>query len=148
MVRFVDERALPPIELERHTDSMIRTFYTGMLQFPSSLEFRNGIKFVFHLSVGEEYMTISPMTDDDMRNAVHSRPEICNGLMGPTPLGRTAVGLCPRVIDGEKVYVAYVKGRIHLPLQDGIFFTVFTSRKGEEQFQMSALQHRKKKRTG
>jgi len=121
-------------------DAFGQPYYIGKLQFPGTLEFESGVSFMVFLSEeGNEELQIGPL--DPTRRPKSKRDGA--GLNN----GRFAIDLHPMVDQyGNTYYVGEAMGLVQMKLRNGIFFTIFTSRQGQEELQISRLNHRQRRR--
>lgn len=137
----IDPEAKTKVELTRiDRDANGQPYYIGKLQFPGTLEFEGGISFmVFVSEEGFEELQISPL---DPSRRSKSRREGA-GLSG----GKFSIDLHPKQDqNGKTYYVGEAIGLVEMKLRKGIFFTIFTSREGQEELQISRLNHKLQKR--
>ena len=132
----IDPDAKGKIELTKQFDSNKQPFYIGKLQLPKTLDFDEGVSFmVFTAEDGVEELQIAPLDK--------SRSKGCRndaGLSG----GRFSVDLhAMKDQHGKIYYIGEATGPVVMKLRDGIFFSVFTSRPGEEELQISKLTHKR-----
>lgn len=135
----IDPEAKPPIFLKKVWDSSNNPYYIGKLQFPATLIFDRGISFfVFVSEDGYEELQIAPMDPSRRSRSKHSAT-----MSG----GRFSIDLHP-VVDrnGSTYYVGEAVGFAKLDLYRGVFFTIFLSKPGQEEIQITRLNHRQKKR--
>ena len=119
----------------------VEPFYIGKLQFPSPLDFEDGISFMAFLAEDEcEELQIAPL--DPSRRVRRDGFGMCNG--------RVSISLRPMQDRwGNTYYVGEACGSAKLDLRRGIFFTLFVSRPGQEELQIQALDHsRRRKQNG
>lgn len=130
---YIDPEAKTRVDLKKIArDANDQPYYIGKLQFPGTLKFECGVSFFIFLSEdGQEELQIAPLTtsrrsktDDDL-------------YMNKS---RISVDLYPMVDqNGRTYYVGEAVGLAKLDLVRGIFFTIFTSRPGHEEIQISKL---------
>ena len=113
-------------------------FYIGKLQFPSLLDFEDGVSFMAFLSENEcEELQIAPL---DPSKRVRK-----DGF--GTYKGRVSVSLRPMNDRwGRTYYVGEACGSSKLDLRRGVFFTLFASRPGQEELQIQPLDHSKRRK--
>lgn len=137
---YIDPDAKPPIPLTKMFDSNGNPYYIGKLQFPGTLEFDCGASFfIFVAEDGCEELQIAPL--DPARRSKSTRDGA--SMSG----GRFSIDLHPmKDRNGNIYYVGEAIGLAELKLRKGIFFTIFLSKKGQEEIQISRLQYRPKRR--
>lgn len=118
-------------------DAVGNPYFIGKLQFPAVMEFDRGVSFmVFLAEDGFEEIQIAPL-DPTRRNKTNrdGGASINNG--------RFSISLYPRKDqNGSIYYIGEAIGLFKIDLSVGVFFTVFTSVTGQEQIQISKLQHK------
>lgn len=131
----VDSEAKCKVSLNKVFDRGGRPYYIGKLQFPGTLEFDDGASFmVFTSEDGVEELQIAPVDQTRRSKKVRSGPG--------TRDGRIIIELAGiRDHSGNTYYVGEAQGPFTMPLKNGIFFTVFLSRDGYEEIQISKLNH-------
>lgn len=137
----VDPEAKTRVELTKiQRDANGQPYYIGRMQFPGTLEFKCGASFfVFVSEEGVEELQIAPL--DPARRSKSTRDGAY--MHG----GRFAIDLHPMMDQrGRTYYVGEAIGLLDLKLRNGIFFTVFLSKPGQEEIQISALNHNRKRR--
>lgn len=137
----IDPEAKTKVELTKiERDANGHPYYIGKLQFPGTLDFEGGVSFmVFVSEEGFEELQISPL--DPSRRSKSRRDGA--GLNG----GRFAIDLHPKQDqNGKTYYVGEAIGLVEMKLRKGIFFTIFVSREGQEELQISRLNHKLQKR--
>jgi hypothetical protein len=167
LAHYVDDEAQPPIRLYRVTDTQAKFFYIGKFQFPGPLDFERGITFT--IFVGEKWkkcpccghydekereplpgeltpggqMFIAPMDEAALEEASN----IDDDRQGTRlKMGRVTVDLRPFVnSDGEHGYKGYALCPAVIDAAEGVFLTVFTSREGFEELQLSRLDHSRRR---
>ncbi len=130
----IDPDAKAKIELTKIArDANGQPFFIGKLQFPGTMEFDKGVSFmVFVSEEGVEELQIAPL-DPSRRSKSHRDSSGING-------GRFSVELNPMVDRaGNTYYVGEARGFVQMDLRQGIFFTIFVSRPGSEELQISRL---------
>jgi len=130
----VDPDAKAKVELTKIArDANGQPFFIGKLQFPGTMEFDKGVSFmVFVSEEGVEELQIAPL-DPSRRSKSHRDSSGING-------GRFSVELNPMVDRaGNTYYVGEARGFVQMDLRQGIFFTIFVSRAGSEELQISRL---------
>jgi hypothetical protein len=134
----IDNEAKGHIYLREKTDKDGNPFFIGKLQIPCTLEFDKGIVFmVFVSDKGEEEIQFAPLDPRRLRRAKENSSSF--GVRG----GRLCIDLHPVIDkDNETFYVGEAIGPINMNLRQGIFLTVFLSREGKEELQMSPLKHK------
>jgi hypothetical protein len=135
-ILFIDPEAKTKIALAKvPKDASGNPYYIGKIQFPGTMEFENGVSFMVFLSEdGLEELQIAPI-DPLRRNKSGNGASLNNG--------RFSIDLHPMFDQrGEKYYVGEAIGLTEIKLHKGIFFTVFVSRAGQEQIQISRLQYK------
>ncbi len=143
MSRQVDDRAKPSIRLFRKTDANFKFYYIGSFQFPGTMDFKKGVSFMIFVSKqDEERMYIGPIREDKKDEV--ARLQRINGTR--TLFGKICVDL-HSFTDGEGNigYVGEALCPAFIDTTEGIFFTIFLSREGSEELQISRLEHRKKR---
>ena len=134
----IDPDAKTKIELTKIAkDSHGHPYYIGKLQFPGTLEFECGVSFfVFVAEDGVEELQIAPL-DSSRVNKPRNDAYMSNG--------RYSIDLHPMVDQhGRTYYVGEAIGLGKIDLKPGIFFTIFTSKPGCEEIQISRLNHKRK----
>lgn len=129
----IDPEAKTKIDLNKHTDGNGATFYTGKLQFPGIMQFDNGASFmVFTSEPGYEQLQIAPLEFQKKRQRTF--PEFSNGkwIIPINPLEDK---------NNNTYYVGEVLTMGQLDLREGIFFTIFISKEGNEEIQISKLRY-------
>ena len=137
---YVDPEAKARIPLTKiQRDANGQPYYIGKYQFPGTLEFEGGASFMVFLSEdGVEELQIAPL---DPNKRMKSKRDGA-GLSG----GRFSIDLHPMVDqNGKTYYVGEAMGLVEMKLQKGIFFTVFVSKTGMEELQISRLNHNRMK---
>lgn len=137
---FIDPEAKGKVELTKiPRDSNGQPYYIGKLQWPGTLDFDCGASFFVFLSEdGCEELQIAPL--DPNRRHKSRRETTMNG-------GRLCIDLHPmKDQHGNTYYVGEAVGMTTLELRKGIFFTVFTSKPGQEELQISRLKHKSRRR--
>ena len=135
---FIDPEAKTKVELTKISrDANGQPYYIGKLQFPGTLEFEAGASFfVFVSESGVEELQIAPL---DPRRSVSEDGISMNA-------GRFTICLHPMVDqNGKTYYVGEAKGLSNIDLKRGVFFTIFTSKPGYEEIQITRLNPRKRK---
>jgi hypothetical protein len=137
----IDNDAKLRVYLHRIPDSNGHPFFVGKLQFPGTINFERGVSFmIFCSEEGHEELQISPV--DPQRRSKSKRSGI-----GYKPGGRITIDLQYfEDSNGEKVYTGEAQGPGSTDFTHGIFFTVFVSREGSEELQISRLDHSQIKR--
>jgi hypothetical protein len=136
---FIDPEAKSKVELTKiDKDVNGDPYYIGKLQFPGPLEFESGVSFfVFVSEGGVEQLQIAPMDPSrklKMRDNVYMNK------------GRLSIKLNPRVDQhGRTYYIGEGIGLVKLDLKCGIFFTVFVSKSGSEEIQITRLNYKARK---
>lgn len=135
----IDPEAKPPIPLKKVWDSSGNPYYIGKLQFPGTLEFERGASFFIFVSEdGYEELQIAPL--DPSRKSKSRHTATMNG-------GRLSIDLHPMVDrNSSTYYIGEVVDFVKLDLWRGVFFTIFLSKPGQEEIQITRLNHRQKKR--
>lgn len=129
----IDPEAKTKIELKKITrDANGQPYYIGKQQFPGTLNFECGASFFVFLSEeGQEELQIAPLTTS-------RRLKSDNDLY--VNKSRINIDLHPMVDqNGRTYYVGEAIGLVQLDLIHGIFFTIFTSKPGHEEIQISKL---------
>jgi hypothetical protein len=137
----IDPEAKTKVELTKiDRDKFGHPYYIGKLQFPGTLEFEGGVSFmVFVSEEGYEELQIAPL-DPARRNKSNRNGA---GLSG----GRFSIDLHPMIDQNGKIYyVGEAMGLVEMKLRKGIFFTIFVSREGQEEIQISRLNHKVQKK--
>ena len=132
----IDSEAKGKIELTADYDKYDQKYYHGKLQWPGTLEFSQGASFMVFLSEeGCEEIQIAPL---DLTKRQHSNRDGA-GFRN----GRMTIELHP-VEDGNQniYYIGEALGPVTMNLIEGIYVTVFTSKSGEEEIQISKLRHK------
>lgn len=138
---YIDPEAKTKVELTKISkDSNGHPYYIGKLQFPGTLEFNCGASFfVFVSEEGVEELQIAPL-DPARRN----KSKRDGAYMSE---GRFSIDLHPMTDqNGNTYYVGEAIGLANLKLRQGIFFTIFLSIPGQEEIQISKLNHKRKRR--
>jgi hypothetical protein len=132
----IDPDAKGKIELTKQFDSNDQPYYIGKLQLPMTLDFDDGVSFmVFTAEDGVEELQIAPL--DPSRRKGSKNDAVLSG-------GRFSVELhSMKDHNGNTYYIGEATGPVVMKLRNGIFFSVFTSRPGEEELQISKLTHRR-----
>lgn len=134
MDMHIDPDAKAKVELTKIArDANGLPFFIGKLQFPGTMEFDKGVSFmVFVSEEGVEELQIAPL-DPSRRSKSHRDSSGFNG-------DRFSVELNPMVDRaGNTYYVGEARGFVDMDLRRGIFFTIFVSRPGSEELQISRL---------
>jgi hypothetical protein len=138
---YIDPDAKIKVPLRKvPSDANGHPYYVGKLQFAGMLDFeRYGQSFMVFVSEDDaEELHIGPM--DPNR---HSKSRY-NGV-GMNPSGRLVIDLHPFLDKHEDVvYAGEAKGLVQMDCTEGIFFTIFVSRSGSEQLQISRLKPRER----
>src|SRR5690606_15220266 len=141
----IDPEAKTKVELARiEKDSNGQPYYIGKLQFPGTLEFDGGVSFmVFSAEQGLEELQIAPLDATRLRGNRETSGASFNN-------GRFSINLHSMKDQNDKIYyVGEAVGFVEIDLRKGIFFTIFVSRPGQEELQITRLNHKKKfKRPG
>ena len=135
MTFHIDPDAKGKIELKRNFDGHGNAYFIGKLQMPMTLEFDEGVSFMVFISDdGCEELQIAPLDPSKSRGRISELT---------MTRGRLSVHL-HKMFDkhGKPYYVGEASGMTSMKLRDGIFFTIFTSRDGEEELQISKLTHK------
>lgn len=138
----IDPDAKSKVQLAKiESDVNGHPYYIGKLQFPGTLEFDSGVSFmVFVSEEGVEELQISPLDTTRLRGCRESSTAMISA-------GRFSVELHPMKDQNEKTYyIGEAIGFINMDLRKGIFFTIFTSRSGQEEIQISRLNSKRKQR--
>jgi hypothetical protein len=132
----IDPEAKITIDLIRHLDSDKQPFYTGKLQFPGTLNFSEGVSFMVFISEsGVEQLQIGP---SPIRTKMRRRNISLSN-------GRFNINLhSMKDRDLKTYYIGEVLGPGELQIRNGLFFTIFLSKSGYEEIQISCLQHHKR----
>jgi len=128
---YIDPEAKTRVNLKKIKDANGQPYYIGKLQFPGTLKFECGVSFfVFISEDGQEELQIAPITSQ--------RSKSDNDLH--IDKSRISVSLYPMIDQNERTYyIGEAVGLVQIDLVPGIFFTVFTSRSGHEEIQISKL---------
>lgn len=130
----IDPEAKAKIDLIKHKDNNGDDYFTGKLQFPGTLDLEGGASFmVFTSEEGVEQLQIGPLDPRRRNNGKHT--SISNGKFSIRLNALTDQ-------KGEIYYVGEAVGFCKIQLKHGIFFTIFTSKTGFEELQVSKLKHR------
>jgi len=135
----IDPDAKCRVELNKiPRDANGKPYYIGKLQWPGTLDFEEGASFmVFVSDNGCEEIQIAPL--DPLRRSKSRREG--SGMNN----GRFSIDLHPmQDRDGNVYYVGEALGPVSMKLRNGIFFTIFVSREGYEELQISRLVHKNK----
>lgn len=138
----IDPDAKSKVDLAKiDRDVNDQPFYIGKLQFPGTLEFEPGVSFMVFISEeGNEQLHISPLDPSRLRGCRENATAMINH-------GKFSVELHPMEDqNGKTYYVGEALGFFNMDLRKGIFFTVFTSRPGQEEIQISRLNAKRKQR--
>ena len=141
---YIDPEAKTKVELTKiQRDANGHPYYIGKLQFPGTLEFSCGASFfVFVSEEGVEELQIAPL--DPSRRNKSSRDAY---LGGEGKHIRLSIDLHPMVDqNGHRYYVGEAIGLTDMKLRNGIFFTIFTSVQGQEEIQITKLNHKRRRR--
>ena len=123
-------------------DAVGNPYFIGKMQFPGTMEFERGASFmVFTAEDGHEELQIAPL-DPMMLSKVNG-----NGRGASITNGKFSIDLV-RFVDqnGADYYVGEAIGLSKIDLFHGIFFTIFTSIRGQEKIQISRLQVKHRQR--
>lgn len=137
---YIDPEAKAKVELTKIArDANGQPYFIGKLQFPGTLEFEYGASFfVFVSEEGTEELQIAPLDPsrlDKARDNVYMNK------------GRLNIDLFSMIDqNGRTYYVGEAVGLAKLDLKRGIFFTIFTSKPGYEEIQISRLNQKNRKR--
>jgi hypothetical protein len=136
----IDNDAKLRVYLHRIPDSNGYPFFVGKLQFPGTINFERGVSFMIFVSEdGHEELQISPVDPSRRSKSKRSGMGYKNG--------RITLDLQYfEDANGEKVYTGEAQGPGSTDFTHGIFFTVFISREGSEELQISRLDHGQIKR--
>jgi hypothetical protein len=133
----VDRTAGIAVKLRANQDANGDIYYTGKLQHPSMLNFDKGVSImVFVSEEGSEEMHIRSMPkhkSDKLRDQD-------SVLLQHYEDDRIGISLRP-ILDRwqNQIYIGEGFGKIKRDLSDGVFFTVFVSKEGLEEVQISPL---------
>lgn len=136
----IDPEAKTKVELARiEKDANNQPYYIGKLQFPGTLEFDGGVSFmVFVSEQGVEELQIAPLDPMRLRGSRETSGTNINN-------GRFSISLHPMKDQNGKVYyIGEAIGFVEIDLRKGVFFTIFTSRPGQEELQITRLNFKKK----
>ena len=128
--------AKPRIPLKKiPKDINNQPYYVGKVQWPGTLNLKNGVSFMVFVSEEDvEELQIAPYNKN--RRAKKQRNYSNLNSNG----GRIRINLRPvKDRNGNTYYVGEIKSAEVINLEDGVFFTVFTSRPGKEELQISRL---------
>jgi hypothetical protein len=141
---YIDPEAKSKIELTKILDANGQPYYIGKLQFPGKLEFACGASFfVFVSEDGVEELQIAPL-DPSRRNKSSREGAYLEGDRNEV---RISIDLHPMSDqNGNTYYVGEAIGLTDLNLRNGIFFTVFVSKTGQEEIQITRLNHKRRRR--
>lgn len=134
----IDPEAKCKVDLIKiRQDTNGHPYFIGKLQFPGTLDFEAGASFMVFVSQdGVEELQIAPL---DPARRSKSRSDSAN-LSG----SRLVIDLHQmKDQNGDIYYIGEALGLLEMDLRRGIFFTVFTSKAGEEELQISRLNHQK-----
>jgi hypothetical protein len=130
---YIDPDAKCRINLRKiEKDANGQPYYVGKFQWPGTMDFENGALFMVFLSEEDcEELQISPL-DPNRRVKNKSRTTMSNG--------RISINLYPKLDrNNNTYYVGEAVGHLTMDLIEGVFFTIFTSREGAEEIQISRL---------
>lgn len=136
---YIDPEAKIKIALTKILkDANGQPYYIGKLQFPGTLEFESGVSFfIFVSEEGYEELQIAPL--DPSRKSSSKDPYLSGG--------RFNIDLHSMLDQhGRTYYVGEAIGISQLDLKRGIFFTIFTSKPGYEELQISRLNPKNRKK--
>lgn len=134
---YIDPEAKTKVELTKIAkDANGQPYYIGKLQHPGTLDFEYGVSFfVFVSEEGLEELQIAPL--DPSRIGKSRNDSYLNG--------RISINLYPMEDqNGRTYYVGEIVGLSKIDLRPGVFFTIFTSKPGHEEIQISRLNHRRR----
>lgn len=133
----IDPEAKTAVRLTKISDVGGQPYYIGKLQFPGTIEFEKGVCFmVFVSEEGVEELQISPIDPAKL-----CKKRDCVTLNE----NHISVNLYPlKDSYGKKYYIGEAMGITEVNLRSGIFFTIFTSRIGQEEIQISRLKFKKR----
>lgn len=125
------------VPLKSRVDTHGNTFYTGKLQFNGNLNLFKGQSFmVFTSEEGAEEMHVGPLHPNRAAKAkksvFHANSKISVSLHKHKDR------------HDETFYVGELKGFGDLVMDNGFFFTIFTSISGREEIQITPLKIKKK----
>jgi hypothetical protein len=136
---YIDTDAKEKIELVKmEADRNGSPYYIGKRQFPGTYEFEHGISFMAFVSEeGTEELQISPL--DPSRVTTNNNETRLNN-------GKIYINMHPMIDKNRNVYyVGEAIGPVKISLLEGVFFTLFVSRQGYEELQISRLNHKAKR---
>jgi hypothetical protein len=136
----IDNEAKMRVPLMKMTDTHGQPYYIGKLQFGGALDFRQGNSFmVFVSEEGVEELQIGPI-DPSKKSKNIEKFAVGAG-------GRLCIALHPSTDQlGKVFYVGELMCEwVNMPMINGVFFTIFLSRPGYEEIQISKLVPFKKK---
>lgn len=138
---IIDTDAKTKVELTKiDADKNGQPYYIGKIQFPGNLQFDKGISFMAFISDdGVEQLQISPL--DTSRLKVSKRTPVITK-------DRVCIVMYPLTDSKNKTYyVGEAVGPFSMDLRSGIFFTLFVSKAGLEELQISKLQHKPREKS-
>ncbi len=119
----ISDRGKVKVDLERKVDRFDKTYYTGELQFPGTIDFSYGVSFMVFISdTGAEQLHIAPM---DPRRLDDPHPTI---RFKKTAHGEDiAISLFAKTDRFGKTYYAgqTVNSRVIIPLAKGVFIRFY-----------------------
>ena len=135
---YIDPEAKPSLPLNKILDANGNPYYIGKLQFPGTMDFELGASFFIFVSEdGYEELQISPI-NPNRRTKTHRGSFTMSD-------GRFSIKLHPMRDRNDRIYyVGEATGLNKLDLTKGIFFTIFLSKPGHEEVQISRLNHRRR----
>jgi hypothetical protein len=136
---IVDDGAKMVVVLTRLQDDNQKDYFVGKLQFPGTIDFRDGISFmVFTSERGVEELQIGPI--DERRQS-----KITNRQRGTKISNKVHVDLhALQDSHGNTFHLGEAKSPANIITKDGLFFTIFLSREGAEELQIGFLDHKRK----
>lgn len=136
---LIDDDAKSKIDLYKKLDSNGDPYYTGKLQANYIMDLNAGQSFmVFTADEGAEQIQNGPLHPARKK---FTKPPITSGERITIPLKRHQDSFGNDFFVGELAQPA-----TQINLTHGLFFTVFTSRKGHEQIQITPLKIKRKKK--
>lgn len=130
----VDDDAKIRCDLFKRKDKDDNVFYTGKLQFSGNLDFSDGQSLMIFLSEEDkEELQIGPIDPLRSSKKKESKVYINNS-------GKMCIPITPMIDSNNNVYyVAEARCDMLMPCKQGLFFSVFISKEGREEIQISKL---------
>lgn len=130
---YIDNEAKLKIDLIPLSDIDENTYYIGKLKFPGKITFNRGVLFMVFMDHDSEVLQISPTDRIPQKGKALYRPS-----------GRIHVDMMSKQdSNGKTYYTGNAKGLCSINCTDGVFFTFFKSKEGEEELQISSLHKNK-----